>query len=180
MAGSIFGQSQAQKAQEKYNNFLEGRRTDLKAQFDTDYNTPYLNSQEAQGTIKMLNDQLGEAAAKFKNNAVSTQATPEAQIAGAGELQKRYGQAVTQLASMGTQYKNQVKDRYDRLSMNLDNQKAGVLAADVQKWGNFGQNVSDAGAGLMNAWAFGAFDKVGSGLPATPTAPVVPYDDRQN
>jgi len=161
LGSSLFGQSQALKAQEKANAFLEKRENDLKAQFDTDYNTPYLNSQEAQGTLKMLNDQLGEAAAKFKNNAVTTGATAESQIAGAGELQKRYGQAVNQLASMGTQYKNQIKDRYQRMQMALDNERAGLLTGEAQKWGTFGQNLADVGGGLMNAWAFGAFDKKG-------------------
>lgn len=161
VAGSIYGQIQANKAQKKYDGFLTQRRNDLSAKLSTSLNRDYLDSDTSRSALELVRKNMKEARNATQNTAIQGGATPEAVIATEGKLQDKYQNAVGSLVAQGDHLKERDKMMYEGMGMNLDNQQAGSLAGKVNQWGQFQQNVGGATSGIMNAWANGGFDKTG-------------------
>jgi hypothetical protein len=158
-AGNLYGQSQSQKAQARTDAALGQRMNDLDSVFNKNYYQDYLDTDVARSAISRMNTQMKDSATALRNSAVAGGATPEAVIAGQGELQKRYNEALGNMAGMGTQYKDNMLNRHDILQQSLFGQKYNALQQQVNKWGNFQSNVTNASNGILGAWAYGAFDK---------------------
>lgn len=163
VVGNMYGQYQANQAQQRADAFLNHRRKDLAAKFNTSQNEDYLDTDAARGALEQVRKNMKEVSKTTANSAVQGGATPEAVIATEGKLQNKYQDAVTGLLNVGQQRKDRDKMLYEGLTMNLDNQQANSLAGKVAQWGTFNNNVNAAAGGIMGAWANGAFDKNGEG-----------------
>ncbi len=159
VAGNLFGQSQANKAQNKYDSFLTQRRNDLAAKLNTSQNQDYLDTDAARSALEQIRKNMKEATKATTNAAIQGGETPESVIATQGNLQDKYQNAVSGLVQAGQQVKDRDRMVYESLGQNLDQQNAQSLAGKVGQWGQFGQNVGAAAGGLMSAWGAGAFDK---------------------
>jgi hypothetical protein len=163
VGGQIYGQIQANKAQQKNDAFLTQRRNDLAAKFNTSQNEDYLDTDAARGALEQVRKNMKEVSKATANAAVQGGSTPEAVIATQGKLQSKYQDAVTGLLTVGQQRRDRDKYLYENLGMGLDNLQAGNLAGKVAQWGTFSNNVNSAAGGIMNAWANGSFEKPGEG-----------------
>lgn len=159
LAGSLFGQSQAAKAQQAYEKYLG----DLKNKYTQEKNTAvgqdFLDSAYAKGAVERLNKTLRNRAEVADTNISRTGGTAEQAVAQKTADAGAIGDSISNLAGMGTQYKLQQKQYYDGMINKYENELAGIKAQEVGKWGQFGQNVSDAAGGLMKSWAYGGFGK---------------------
>jgi hypothetical protein len=159
VAGQIFGQIQANKAQKKADSYLNQRRNENAAKLSISQNQNYLDTDAARGALEQVRKNMQEISKSTANSAVQGGSTPEAVIATQGKLQDKYQNAVTGLLNTGEMLKQRDQYMYEGMGMNLDNQQAANLAGKVAQWGQFGQNVGAAGGALMNAWANGSYDK---------------------
>ncbi|MEI6059399.1 MAG: hypothetical protein WCR72_01770, partial [Bacteroidota bacterium] len=107
VAGNLFGQSQANKAQNKYDSFLTQRRNDLAAKLNTSQNQDYLDTDAARSALEQIRKNMKEATKATTNAAIQGGETPESVIATQGNLQDKYQNAVSGLVQ-GAQ---KVKDR---------------------------------------------------------------------
>ena len=159
LAGSLFGQSQAAKAQQAYEKYLG----DLKQKYTNEKNTAvgqdFLDSAYAKGAVERLNKTLRNRAEVADTNISRTGGTAEQSVAQKTADAGAIGDSISNLAGMGTQYKTQQKQYYDGMINKYENELAGIKAREPEKWGQFGQNVSNAAGDLMKSWAYGAFGK---------------------
>lgn len=165
LAGNIFAQGQSARANRTVDNFIQARENRLNKDFATDYYNDFLDSSTARSALSRLNNQFKEQADALRNRTASTGATAEAALAGKDQLQKRYGDAVNNLAGLATQYKDKLKARHDAQIANLDSLKLSSLQNKAEQFGKLGQNITNAGTGMLQAWAMGGFDNVGSLFP---------------
>ena len=159
LAGSLFGQSQAAKAQQAYEKYLG----DLKNKYTQEKNTAvgqdFLDSAYAKGAVERLNKTLRNRAEVADTNISRTGGTAEQAVAQKTADAGAIGDSISNLAGMGTQYKLQQKQYYDGMINKYENELAGIKAREPEKWGQFGQNVSNAVGDLMKSWAYGGFGK---------------------
>ena len=168
VAGNIYGQIQANKAQKRYDAFLNQRRNDLASKLSISQNEDYLNTDAARSALEQVRKNMKEVSKATANSAVQGGATPESVIATEGKLQSKYQDAVTSLLNAGQQRKDRDKYLYEGIGTNLDNQNAANLAGKIGQWGQFGANVNQAAGNLMFSYANGGFGKGGSSSASTP------------
>ena len=157
LAGSLFGQSQAAKAQQAYEKYLG----ELKQKYTNEKNTAvgqdFLDSAYAKSSMERLNKTLRDKAEIADTNISRTGGTAEAATAQKTGAASAIGDSISNLAGMGTQYKLQQKQYYDGMINKYENELAGIKAKEPDKWATFGQNVSNAAGDLMKSWAYGGF-----------------------
>ena len=158
VAGSIFGQIQANKAQKQYDGFLSNRRKELTSKLNASQYGDYLSSDTAKSALEQIRKNMKATREATTNSAIQGGATPEAVIATEGKMQDKYQDAIGSLVAQGDQIKQRDRYMYEGLGQSLDNQQAMSNAQKIMQWGQFGQNVAGATSGIMNAWANGGFD----------------------
>lgn len=149
---SAYGQSQSAKANEQVNNYLQSRINTLTNKYNNDYYKDFMDSEVARSTMSRLGSEYKEMAKNITSSAAAG-TTAEAEIAQKDNLQKRFGEAMNNLAGMGTEYKLNLKQQYDNNMMNLEGQKMSLLQQQAQKWNNLGQNAAGAANGLWSAYS---------------------------
>lgn len=156
LGAQAFGANQSAQANNKADSYLQSRLNSLESDYASDYYKNFLDTEAARSTMNRLQSQYAEMAKNIKGSSAAG-STAEAEIAEKDNIQKRYADAVSNLAGMGTQYKDNIRARYLANKANLQNQQFGLLQQKAQKWDNFGQNVGSATSGILNAWGMGAF-----------------------
>lgn len=159
LAGSLFGQSQAAKAQQAYEKYLGELKDKYTQEKNTAVGQDFLDSAYAKGAVERLNKTLRNRAEVADTNISRTGGTAEQSVAQKTADAGAIGDSISNLAGIGTQYKLQQKQYYDGMINKYENEIAGIKAQEAGKWGQFGQNVSDAAGGLMKSWAYGGFGK---------------------
>lgn len=159
VAGNIYGQIQANKAAKRAENYNAQRMNDVSAWFNKEYYGDYLNSLGGRSALARLDTQFKDTQKGLQNNAIAGGATPEAVIAGAGQVNKSYGDAINGLLGQGDIAKQRAMYSYQGLMQPLQTNQANMLAGKVNQWNQFGKNISGATSGILDAWANGSFDK---------------------
>lgn len=162
-AGSAYGSSKSAEANRKADHYLRGRMSALDADYAQNYYKDFLDSSTARSAVSRLNRTFKDEADKLRGRSIVTGSTAEAELAGKDNLQQRYADAVSNLAGVGTQYKQNIKNQYMQNRAGLENQTYANLAGKATNWSNFGQNVTNAGSNILKSWAAGGFDTTGNG-----------------
>lgn len=162
-AGSAFAAGESAKANRKADNYLKGRMSALDADYAQNYYKDFLDTSTARSAVSRLNRTFKDEAEKLRGRSVVSGSTAEAELAGKDNLQQRYADAVSNLAGVGTQYKQNMKNQYMQNRAGLESQTYSNLAGKATNWSNFGQNVTNAGSNILKSWAAGDFDKAGNG-----------------
>lgn len=158
LAGQAFGANQSAKANRNAENYLQGRMNSLDSRFAKDYYQDFLNTESARSMVGKVKSQFTDMAKNIKGSSAAG-STAEAEIAQKDNLNKRLGDALSNITGYGTQYKQGIRNAYDYQKNMLQNQQMGILQQKAAQWDNFGNNVAGAGEGLMTAYASGAFTK---------------------
>lgn len=166
IGSSIWGANKArqeqQKANQKMNQYYDRRLSDLDSFFNKEYYTDYLNTKRGKHLVNTYQDKMDEMLDKNEQNAVSSGATAEAEVAAKDEAQENYSNFVSDISSKAAERKRQLKRNYRRQKNNLLGQKAKfnyqTQANKAQNWSGLGQNIASALSGLTTASAEGAFD----------------------
>lgn len=151
LAAQAYGQAQSAEANQAAENYLNSRINTLSNKFNQDYYKDFVDSEAARSTMSRLKSEYAEMA-KNVTGASAAGATAESEIAQKDNLQKRFGEAMNNLAGMGTQYKLQQKQMYDNNMMGLEGQKMSLLQQKAAKWDNFGTNANNAANGVWQAY----------------------------
>ena len=165
--GQAFGASKSAAATRKYRNYLDGRIRETDAYYGSRIAQDYLDTAEAKSALSAMREGMKKNLQSLNNSGVAKGMTDEGRVAAAGELNDRFAQGMSHIAGQGTAYKERLRESWRAEKNNLDGQKMGLQAADAAKWGQFGNNVANAGGSLLYAWGNGAFDSAKSGSNGT-------------
>lgn len=155
LVGSMYGQYQSAKIGRENDRMLNGRMNDLSAWYKNNYYKDFLQSDLAKSILSKLTTHFTDQSNLLNNVSAKTGMTQESSVAGKGQLNKRYAEALAQLLGMGTQYKDNIQQRYDG---RMDNLYAMKYANNQQKqagWSNFGGNVTSSLGNLYGAFQGG-------------------------
>lgn len=157
-SGVASGISAASKAKQAEKD-LQARRDKAERELIQETNTNFLDTATAKAAIGALRKQGDKQMEALNNNAIKSGASEEAKVAAASSINESQANAISRLAGMGTQYKQQIKDRYQSRLDNLDNalynsklQQSDSIAGIADVVG------STVGSGIM-AYGTGAFNK---------------------
>ena len=134
-------------ANKRYDKYLEGRLSDLENWYNTEYNTPYLDTTSGKAAIGSLRTYYGDAMKKVGQNSAITGASDEAKVATGDKVQKGLADSVMRLAGYGTQYKDSIRREYQGLKMGLENMQQDNLARKSANWSNLMNNAMNLGIG---------------------------------
>lgn len=154
---SLFGSLKSAQANQNVDAQLKNRQSDLQSWYDKEYNTNYLDTSAAKGTLQVLRNNNKETMQKVNQGNVIGGASAEQAVATADAVNKDYANNVAGIAAQGTAHNDRVRAEYDGQKANLDQLEAGNLQQKSQNWANFGNNAMNAGIGMATAGAEGAF-----------------------
>jgi len=159
LLGNAYGMYQSSKVGKEKRAFNDKLAKDNEAWYKSEYYRDPTELTQNASFLRKIQNQYQDAVKTSRSNAVKSGSTPEAQVAMGGALQSKYADAVNSLVSNATAYRNNVQQRYDYKKAQTDANKRAFLDEEQQSWSQFGQNVAGASAGLVNAYAQGAFDR---------------------
>lgn len=162
LAGQAFGQYQSSKAGKEKRAYNEDLMNENKAWWKGEYYRDPLEQTQNKSFLNTIQNQYTDALKQSRSNAVKRGATPESQVAMGGALSAKYADAVNKLVSGATQYRMNVDRMYKQQKQGLEANKRKFWEEEQQSWGNFGNNVAQAGAGVLNAYGQGGFDYMGN------------------
>ena len=160
VGASIYGQIHANKQQKKAEIYNKARIQQADNWFRENYYKDYMESDIARGTLEKLSKRFRDSNEANANTSVAGGGTPEAVIANAEQTQNQMNNATLSLASAGQQWKDNLDVMHQNQLTPLQNNEQSILNNGVAQWGNFQSSVGDATAGVLNAWAYGGFDKI--------------------
>lgn len=110
--GGIFGGISTRKQLSKIEKGLNEKKDNLTKEYTQEKSTNFLDTDTARATLALLRRQNQQQAEAMNNNAVKAGASDEAKVAMAARLNRNYADAASQIAGMGTQYKQNLKNNY--------------------------------------------------------------------
>jgi len=163
LAGSVGGMVaagiQRRKSEKLINNARANAQADIdenKRQFDVDYNQDFFDTNVASSAMREMNESAEEANKAAANDMIRGGGTSNASIAARAQIEDSKQDAMTNLASQGTAYKQGLKSNYQSQANALKNRlgaydsaKMDIYDARAKSWENFGSNAGDMiGQGL--------------------------------
>lgn len=151
----VSGLSARSKAKKAEKQLLE-RRDALNKEYAQDKNTDYLDTEAARSTLALLRRQNRRAQEALNNNAVKGGASDEAKVAAAASQNENYANAASRIAGMGTQYKQRLKENYQRRRDSIDDQLTQVQMQKAQAMSDMIGGITGAASGLISAYGMGS------------------------
>lgn len=148
---NAYSQQQSAKATGEAQGRLNKRISDLDAWYSTESAKDYTQTEEGQSSMKRLESQMKKALESQTGSAVRTGATPESQVALKGELQEKYGEAVSRLSGLSTQRKEGVRRDYTSQMNQLLNKQEAFGEQEQSSWANLSSNIGSALGSLSSA-----------------------------
>lgn len=158
---SIAGGVSANKRRKKADQMLEDRRRRLDEWYQSEMNRPYLDRADSRAMLKRIRDYNEDELKALNTNAIKSGATDEAKVAAANKLNKNYSQVVAQIAGLGEQHKDQIKQQYQARLDNLDNARYEAESGKISGMQNMVSGVGDAFGQLVMLYGLGGFGKSG-------------------
>lgn len=155
--GQTFGQIKSGQEANKQQKYLDKRRDDLNTLFNEQYNTPYLQTEEAQSALGALRTNIDKYQKRALGRAAVTGASDEAKIAANQGANEAMASAASDISGQGTGYKEGLRRENVAQNLSLDQEQNALNAAQRQKWTNYMSNAGNLlTAGLvgesMGAW----------------------------
>lgn len=147
-------------ANKRYDKYLEGRLSDLDNWYNTEYNTPYLDTTSGKAALGSLRTYYGDAMKKVSQGSAITGASDEAKVATGDKVQRGLSDSVMRLAGYGTQYRDAIRREYMGQKMGLENLMQDNLQRKSESWNNLMNNAMKAGIGA--AELFGTENPISS------------------
>lgn len=163
LAGSAIGGIGSARANKKYNKYFEGMQNKNQMWFDKEYNTNYLDTDEAKSYLRNILDQIKETTQDQESKGAITGASAEKGVAMKDRLSKDYNRSVTSLAGHGTRRKDNIMSHFRNREGQLDTMKLQQLMSRAQNWDQFGQNAQGVGQNMLMSNTTGAFDGIDLG-----------------
>jgi|AMWB02.1.fsa_nt_gi hypothetical protein len=142
---SMFGSAGSARANKRYDQYLEGRMSDLDKWYNTEYNTPYLDTTAGKSALGSLRTYYGDAMKKVGQNSAITGASDEAKVATGDKVQRGLADSVMRLAGHGTMYRDAIRREYQGMKMGLENLQQQNLANKSANWNTLMSNAANLG-----------------------------------
>ena len=155
LLGGLFGGIGARKQARKAEQQLQQRKTDLNNWYSQAKNPDSLAPDAARSTLALLLRQNKRQMQALNNNAVKAGTSDEAKVAAAGRLNDSYADAVSRIAGMGTQYKDNLRRDYMNRADSLDNALFNTQMQKGQAMSDMVGTTSQAVGGLLSAYGLG-------------------------
>lgn len=156
---SLYGSLKSAQANKKADRQLQGRKEELQNWYDKEYNTNYLDTSAARGTLQVLRNKNKETMQKASQGNIIGGASDEKAVATADAVQRDFSNNVARLSAEGTARQDRIRGSYDAQRTSLDSLEAKNLQQKSQNWSNFSNNAMNTGIGAATAGGQGAFDK---------------------
>lgn len=178
--GSLFSGISARNQARKAEKQLEQRKAELQSEYAQEKNTDYLDTETARSTLALLRRQNKRAQEALNNNAVKSGASDEAKVAAAARQNENYANAVSQIAGMGTQYKQRLKENYQQRLDSLDNALYSTQMSKAQATSDMIGGITNAVGGMLTAYGLeGTTTKNAAGTKAGKAAAAKAAGSRQ-
>lgn len=105
---------------------LDEKRKELDATHFKQMNNDFLDSEEGKASVKMLSDIKKDLDSGLANNVTRAGATPEAEVAKAAAVNKKYADAVAKLATIGIKNKETLRKEYNDKMESISDQKSSL------------------------------------------------------
>lgn len=135
LAGQMFGAFKGAKQANKQQQLIDKKQAENEADYNINGQRSFLETNAAKDAVRSQNEALDDARKNVAGRSAVTGASDEAVVASNTGVQKNYSDAISRLASAGTQYQNQQKQMYlarkdslDSQQMQLNQQKADGAA----------------------------------------------------
>jgi hypothetical protein len=157
VVSGLFGTIGSARANNKIDEQLRRRRSELDTWYDKEYNTPFLDTTQGKSAIQTLRTQYDDMMKKTAQNNAISGASDEMKVATADKAQRGYADSINKIAGYGTEYQDAIRREYTGQKIGLDNLEAQNLQGKSQNWSNLMSNAMNAGIGFAQADADGAF-----------------------
>lgn len=145
--GSAVGNSRKRRAEEAYRREVEGEIEGL----DNEIEGNYLDRADSQNVIRKTTEANKEALRQLNTEAIRSGATDEAKVAMASELTQGQADVIGNLAALGEQHKDRLKEERRRLRLGLA-EKQYASDSDVSGINTMVSTISSAANSLTSAW----------------------------
>jgi hypothetical protein len=161
-ATKLFGANKAGKRMDQAQGVIQGEMNRVDAWYDTEKNQDYLQSNIGRGIMTQVLQDIEDRNNQVESTAAITGASDASVLASKKTNQKTYGDAVSQIARMGTAREDQIDARYANQKQSLAGQMFNVYSGKAQN----AAQVASVGGDLMGAAGslFGATKWGGAGL----------------
>jgi len=159
---NAYNQNQSSKIDGGQQRLLNKRIDDLDTWYKGESNKDFTQTAEGQAATKRLDSQMKKALDSQGNEAIKTGATPESKVALQGELQEKYGDAISNLSGLTTRKNEGVRRDYTT-NMNMLLNQQGLLNQQTedrkrQSSANLSANIGSALGSLGSTDSEGGFD----------------------
>lgn len=166
IGGGIYGTVSANNRRKKALKEQDKKANKLDAWYNQEMNQNYVDRADSQAMLRRIYEYNTEAQRALDTNAIKRGATDEAKVAMAKNLNKNYASTVSQIAGLGSQHKDRVRQQYMNARMNLDDLKIRTLM-DNSGTDNMINGITSAAGVLMQG--FGASSGASAGAAAGAT-----------
>jgi hypothetical protein len=160
LLGQAFGNIKSGQEANKQQKFLDKRRAELDDMFNKDYNTPYIQSEQAQSALSSLRNNIDKYQKRTLNRAAITGGSDESQVAANQGANETLASATSDIAGQGTAYKEGLRREKLSRDMSFDQEQNDLDASQRGKWINFMSNAANARTTALMADRIGAFDDI--------------------
>lgn len=168
IAGQVFGAIKGAKEAKKQQQLINKKQAENEADYNLNGQRSFLETNAAKDAVRSQNEALDDARKNVAGRSAITGASDEAVIASNTGVQKNYSDAISRLASAGTQYQQNEKRMYLARKDSLDSQQ---MQLNQQKADGAANLVGNAGD-LMNSLPFTeGMKSSGSKLPSAGGVP---------
>jgi len=151
----LFGSAKENKKYEKQQSaLLNNRKQDVTSIFNNEYSRDFLDTEVAKNAVKGITQNYDRSLQTNDLNVAKGGGTVEAQNASREAANSSYNDAISNLTSYGTQYRDNLRRDYQNqlgqlfnVEMNNMNQQHAQKQAT---WGNLMGNAADVGVGLSS------------------------------
>jgi hypothetical protein len=157
--GSWLANKRAKEAQRIQDEEYKRQREDLTSEL----NSNYLDRADSQNVIRKVTDANEEAMRQLNTQAIRGGATDEAKVAMASKMNKNIAGVVGNLAAMGEQRKDVLRQERRQLDANHAGIKSSRLA-DQSGINTLLTNIGSAAQAIGGAWSKGDTPKVDAGV----------------
>lgn len=148
-AGTMIGGIGSSIYNNKYRKYLDGMKRKNQMWFDKEYNTNYLDTDEAKSYLRNMVDQVKTAAKDQDSKGAITGASAEKSVAMKDRMGENYNRSVTNLAGFGTRRKDRAMDKFMDKDGQIDVLKLSNIMQQSQNWNQFAQNAQGAGQNML-------------------------------
>ncbi len=158
--GTGVGAFSSAKQSKEYDKYLGGMKQKNQSWYDKEYNTNYLDTDEAKSYIRTMLDQIKEATGRQESKGAITGESAEKSVALKEGMGKNFNTGITQLAGYGTRRKDNIQNMFMNREGQLDQMSLMNFLQKQQNWNQLTSNAMELGQGALLGGTTGAFDGI--------------------